>query len=241
MDQPQKEYRHLEEMPSSHDSADRVVPVILAVVGPVRSVVDVGGGDGGWLRVFRQHGVDRTLLIDCPEVATHLVIDKKDFLPCNLSRELPSPLRFDLAVSLECAEHLPAHRAEPLVEWLTRSADIVVFSAAIPGQGGNGHINLKSADYWEGLFARHGYKKHDVVRWRILNDRAIAWWYRQNIFVFASPAARLSDSQGEVQLEEFVLIHKDIANKPPGLTTLLRALGPALFRAVRRRLPSRGA
>jgi hypothetical protein len=204
-------YPHRDEMPGSHRAAERVVPTILAITGPVRSVVDVGGGDGGWLRVFQQHGVEEVLLIDCPEVEPHLVIDRRYLEPCDLSRDLPAPRRFDLALCLECAEHLPAHRAVPLVEWLTKSADIVVFSAAIPGQGGKGHIHLRFPDFWNELFARRGYRRHDVLRPRIVADRAVAWWYRQNTFVFASSGAKLLSGQTEFLPNEFYLIHKDIA------------------------------
>lgn len=243
MDRNSEVYHHLDEMSESHRSAEKVVPVILSVTGPVRSVVDLGGGDGGWLRVFQQNGVEEILLIDCPEVASHLVIDKRYLQPCDLSSDLPTPRRFDLAVCLECAEHLPAHRAEPLVEWLTRSADIVVFSAAIPGQGGKGHIHLKFPDFWEGLFSRHGFQKHDVLRSRIVTDRSIAYWYRQNIFVFASPTAKLPAGQVEFLPDEFYLIHKEIANRPVGLgvKALLRELGPALVSAIRRWVPGRKA
>jgi hypothetical protein len=232
----EKSYGHLGEMPGSKNSAERCVPAILAAVGGIRSVVDLGGGDGGWLRVFQQHGVKQVMLIDCPEVAPHLVINKGDFLPCDLSRDLPSPRRFDLAVCLECAEHLPAHRAGPLVEWLTKSADIVVFSAAIPGQYGHGHINLRFPDFWEGLFAVHGYRKHDLLRAKIVNDQAIAWWYRQNMVVFASPTVTFPKGSTEFLSDEFFIIHKDIANSPRGPKTLLRELGPALVSAIRRRV-----
>jgi hypothetical protein len=116
MEQDPQFYRHLDEMSASHSSAERIIPVILGITGPLRSVVDLGGGDGGWLRVFQQHGVEEVLLIDCPEVTPHLVIDRRFLQPCNLVRELPTPRRFDLAVCLECAEHLPPHRAKPLVE-----------------------------------------------------------------------------------------------------------------------------
>jgi hypothetical protein len=233
------DYRHEDEMSASHRAAERVVPVILGFTGPVRSVVDVGGGDGGWLRVFQRHGVEDVLLIDCPEVAPHLVIDARYLQPCDLSRDLPPPRRFDLAMCLECAEHLPAHRARPLVEWLTKSADLVVFSAAIPGQIGKGHIHLQFPDFWSGLFSQYGYRKHDTLRPKILTDQAVAWWYRQNMVVFASPTAELPAGAVEFLPDEFYLIHRSIVAPPRGVKGLLRELGPAVISALRSRLGRR--
>lgn len=240
MDRKSRSYAHLGEMSASHRAADRVVPAILSVTGPVRSVVDLGGGDGGWLRVFLQHGVENVLLIDHPTVMPHVVIDQRYVQPCDLSRDLPTPCRFDLAICLECAEHLPAHRAKPLVEWLTRSADRVVFSAAIPGQDGHGHIHLRFSDFWNDLFSQHGYQRHDVLRPRIVRDRTVPWWYRQNTFLFASPKVQLLSRGIEFLPDEFYLIHKSIVANPRGLRTLLRELGPALISALRRRLGRRG-
>jgi Methyltransferase domain len=229
-------YRHQHEMPGSHRAAERIVPVILAATGPLRSVVDVGGGDGGWLRVFQQHGVEEVLLLDRPEVGPNLVIDKTRFQPVDLTRDLPAPRRFDLALCLECAEHLPAHRALPLIQWLTVSADLVVFSAAIPGQGGKGHINERTPDNWNELFQRQGFGRHDVLRSKIVHDPTIPWWYRQNLFLFAEPTINLAKNEGDFLPEEFFLMHRDVADKlrAPGLRILLRSLGPALISAIRR-------
>ena len=55
-----------------------------------------------------------------------------------------------------------AIRARPVVEWLTASSDIVAFSAAITGQGGKGHVNEQSPDYWDNLFRECGFVRHDV-------------------------------------------------------------------------------
>lgn len=236
MEHDTKDYGHLHEMAVSHVAAERIVPEILAITGPVRSVVDVGGGDGGWLRAFQAHGVEEVSLIDCPEVAAHLVIDDKCFQPCNLRHNLPAPRRHDLAICLECAEHLPAHRAKPLVEWLTKAADVVVFSAAIPGQAGHGHVHLRFPDYWKQLFSEHGFRCHDVLRPRILGDMEVPWWYRQNMFMFVSPAATVRAEGREGIPDDFYLVHKSTVFVGRSVKTLICELGPALVSAIRRRI-----
>jgi hypothetical protein len=68
---------------------------------------------------------------DGPHV-TPLCIPKDRFAAVDLRQPLPADRKFDLAISGEVAEHLPA----TLVGTLTSVSDVVLFSAAIPGQGG---------------------------------------------------------------------------------------------------------
>jgi hypothetical protein len=104
--------------------------------------------------------------------------------------DLTSPLelgrRYDLAISLEVAEHLPPEAAAGFVASLTRAAPVVAFSAAIPGQGGRGHVNEQWPAYWAELFARHGYEPVDALRPLLWDDPGVEWWYAQNVVVFAS-------------------------------------------------------
>jgi hypothetical protein len=66
---------------------------------------------------------------------------------------------------------------------------VVVFSAAAPGQGGNGHTNEQWPEYWSELFARRGYEAVDCLREVFWNDGAVEWWYSQNLLLFARPTA----------------------------------------------------
>jgi hypothetical protein len=232
-------YRHADEVPASIRTAERIVPMILAVTGDVRSVVDVGGGTGAWLSVFQRSGVEKMLLMDCPEVAPNLLIDESCFEPVDLSLELPKPQHFDLAVCVEVAEHLPSQMARPLVEWVTTAADVVVFSAAVPGQGGKGHINLQPPEYWMDLFHQRGFIRRDVLRSKIIHDEAIPWWYRQNLFLYVKPAFKLSADEVDFLPMEFQLIHSEIAYGDRSFRSLLRQLGPAFVSAVKRRLGHR--
>jgi hypothetical protein len=96
---------------------------------------------------------------------------------------------YDLALCLEVAEHLPERAAAPLVTQLTKAAPIVLFSAAIPGQGGHGHVNEQPHKYWHRLFASHQFVTIDCIRPRVWQNPQVAYWYRQNVFVYASQAA----------------------------------------------------
>ena len=93
--------------------------------------------------------------------------------------------RFELALCLEVGEHLPERSAPALVESLAAAAPVVLFSAAVPGQGGTSHVNEQWPPYWERLFAEQGMRKYDVIRPLIWCDRSIESWYRQNIYIFS--------------------------------------------------------
>ncbi len=174
----------------AEEAAALVVPLVLAMLPDLGAVVDVGCGAGHWLAAFGRGGVGDLLGLDGGETAATLAIAPACFRETDLARPITLSRRFDLAVSLEVAEHLPPSRGESFIADLCALADIVLFSAAIPGQDGTHHINERWPSYWAGLFAAHGYGPHDVIRPRIWDDRRIPFWYRQNVFLYANAAGR---------------------------------------------------
>jgi SAM-dependent methyltransferase len=180
-------------------SAEVIVPLVLKLL-PVRTVVDVGCGDGSWLSVFRKLGVDDVLGIDGDYVTPDLLqIPQDRFRAVDLTKPFSLGRVFDLAISLEVAEHLPAESASAFVESLTRQAPLVLFSAAIPKQGGNHHLNEQWPDYWAKLFQRHGYLPIDFLRRRIWQNDAVDWWYTQNALLFAQ--AKLVENNALLKAE----------------------------------------
>lgn len=168
-------------------SAEVVLGLVLEHAAPVRSAVDLGCGVGTWLSVLREHGVEDVQGIDGPWVdADLLAIPAERFKRVDLGAGEPVdlPRRYDLAISLEVAEHLPPGRAEPFVATLARCSDQVLFSAAVPRQGGSRHLNERWQSHWAGLFDRQGYDVHDFVRPRIWTDERMPYWYRQNTLFY---------------------------------------------------------
>ena len=167
-------------------SAARVVPLVVSLVQP-RSVVDVGCGVGTWAAAFLQSGALKVLGVDGPHVSDMMLQIPKN---CFASRDLTEPLAidgtWDLAVCLEVAEHLPPERACSLVHDLVKLAPCVLFSAAIPGQGGTFHINEQFMSYWAEKFEAHGYFPVDLLRPAIWQNPDVCWWYRQNMMLFVS-------------------------------------------------------
>lgn len=165
-------------------SARVVVPLVLEMLRP-RSVVDVGCGLGTWLTVFSELGVDDYLGIDGDYVDTGMLeIPVANFRAWDLREPLRLDRCFDLVVSLEVAEHLPAESAPAFVESLSLLGPAILFSAAIPLQGGTGHENEQWPDYWADLFGAHDFVVVDCLRPRVWKNEAVQWWYSQNLLVF---------------------------------------------------------
>lgn len=164
-------------------SARAVVPRVLALL-PARTVVDVGCGSGTWAREYRTAGCE-ILGIDGHIVQPdQLLIPVESFQRANLAEPLRLERRFDLVNCLEVAEHLAPTRADSFVADLCRLGDVVVFSAAVPGQGGTHHVNEQWQSCWVARFQAQGFGLVDCVRHQIWADDRVAWWYRQNLLVF---------------------------------------------------------
>jgi hypothetical protein len=155
-------------------SAATILPPIIEEYG-VRSVIDFGCGLGCWLEVAQECGVADVMGVDGPAGRSPGRFVEHDLTEPFYGED------FDLAICLEVAEHLPRSAARTLVKSLVRAAPLILFSAATPGQGGEGHINEQPHAYWDDMVCWFGY---DVVPVAI-NGMASAW-YRNNIRLYRS-------------------------------------------------------
>jgi len=178
----------------SKRSAEIVLPNVLQWVRP-KKVIDVGCGVGTWLSALGQLGTFDVTGMDGSYVdRSMLQIPKERFFPHDLSKPLPNMGKFDLAMSLETAEHLPPESAEGFVAGLAAMAPVILFSAAAPRQGGTFHFNEQWPEYWAKLFASHGFTAIDCLRERLWNETEIEWWYAQNIFLLVHKERLAEDS-----------------------------------------------
>jgi SAM-dependent methyltransferase len=165
-------------------AASEVVPYVLELIGP-KSVVDVGCGIGTWLKVFEENGVQDILGIDGDYVDKSLLkIDNQKFIEYDLEKLYNTDRKFDLAISLEVAEHLSFDSANVFVKTVCNLSDTILFSAAIPNQGGQNHINEQEPNYWIEKFESEGYHLFDIVRPIFWENDNVDPWYRQNMLLF---------------------------------------------------------
>jgi len=177
-------------------SAEVVANYLFPLIRP-RSILDVGCGRGGWLRAWKAAGCGAIAGVDGDYVdRTSMYIADDEFHPVDLSRAFSLGRRFDMVQCLEVAEHIPSGSSDLLIESLVCHSDIVLFSAAQPGQGGTQHINERPLEFWRGVFAAGGFRPYDCVRPALYTDQRIEPWYRFNSIVYANDAGaeRLPES-----------------------------------------------
>jgi hypothetical protein len=205
------------------------------------SVVDVGCGLGAWLRACADNGLNLVRGLDGDYVdRSRLLIDRKCFTPVDLSHPTAIPGTYDLAICLEVAEHLPPRNNREFVEMLVAAAPIVLFSSAIPGQGGAHHINEQWPSYWRELFAQAGFEMLDPIRPRIMHDERVKWWYRQNVVMFVSRAALSANPALKAQADaaagsELQWVHVEMLHRYRSLGCIVKHAPGALWRLINRR------
>lgn len=167
-------------------AAETILPYVIEWINP-RSIIDFGCGEGMWLSIVKKidpsidiYGVDGEYIS-----VDELKIDRQYFLPADLTNTLDLRKRFDLAISLEVGEHISKEYADVFIDNITRHADRVLYSAAIPGQGGVHHVNEKWQSYWIKKFTSRGYYVDYSLRNYFWECEAITPWRRQNILFFS--------------------------------------------------------
>ena len=166
-------------------SARTILSIVLDAIPTVHSAIDFGCGVGTWLSVLKEKGANEIQGLDGPWVEREfLQIPKQDFREVNFEKPITLDKKYDLAVTLEVAEHISDNSADDFVDSLTTASDFVLFSAAIPFQGGSGHVNEQWPDYWAEMFSKREYIALDFVRRDIWDDKQIPTSYKQNILLF---------------------------------------------------------
>ena len=174
----------------SRASAEVVSGLLLGEI-KAKSLLDVGSGHGAWAAVWTKAGVMDVVAVDGDYVRRdQLVIPADRFIGHDLGTPLDLERKFDIVQSLEVAEHLPGDKAAGFVDNLVRHGDVILFSAAVPHQGGEHHVNEQPPEYWRRLFAERGYSVYDWLRPRLADQRQVKPWYRFNSFLYANAAGR---------------------------------------------------
>jgi hypothetical protein len=167
-------------------SAQKVLTVLFKYFKPT-SVVDFGCGVGTWLKVSKDLGIENILGLEGEWLnKNQLVISENSFMYKDLSKPVSLDKMYDMAISLEVAEHINPDSSNIFVDNLVNASDIVLFSAAIPHQRGTGHVNEQWHDYWIKIFSTKNYDVVDLLRPEIWNLKEVKTWYKQNILLFVN-------------------------------------------------------
>ncbi|MCX7768517.1 MAG: class I SAM-dependent methyltransferase [Flavobacteriales bacterium] len=193
---------------SIHNScaAKVILPEVFKWVNP-SSVLDVGCGTGSWLKVARELGVEDYLGIDGPHMDLNkAVIPVERIVLIDLEKPFDLNRRFDLVICLEVAEHISPSSAEDFIYSLCHHSKFVLFSAAIPGQGGQNHLNEQWPSWWQKLFEKNGFRAYDILRLKFWDNEKIFYWYKQNMILYSADAISGQTSTPHV----LPLVHPDL-------------------------------
>lgn len=213
----------------SLSGATGMLPIVLDLLPKVNSIVDVGCGLGTWASVAQQlrPGI-KVLGVD--GASRHRVpmrLRPHDFLSANITEPFLVEAKFDLAICLEVAEHISATDLDGLLENLTRLTPLILFSAAMPGQGGTCHVNEQWPSYWAARFQKYGFECADVIRPLVWNKGSIPVYYRQNAMFYVAADAKTMLPSG-VGWGGADLVHPELYER----TRTARISGRAAVRAV---------
>lgn len=163
-----------------------VSDLLMAIPKPT-SAIDVGCGDAHWLKCLSTHNVPTVLGIEGFPACLPYTKPIPTIIH-DLSTPLPLSMNFDLVLCIEVGEHLPERAAPTLVETCTnlvKTGHPIVFSAAPPGQGGVGHVNLQPKSYWRDLFQAHGFEESNATYLaQLWNESGVMPWLYKNVMIF---------------------------------------------------------
>ncbi len=200
------------------NSAAVIIPILIDLIHP-KSVVDVGCDTGAWLKECIYLGIKDVVGVDGPWIKSKLLlIPPNKFITSDLAKPFSLKRKFDMALCLEVAEHLPSSSSSVLVKSLVKLSPIVVFSAAIPGQGGTNHINEQWLEYWEKLFNKHNYVLVDAIRPILWEKKDVECWYAQNMTLFVkkntlSQYKKLLHLYYKLPLWQYHLVHPTLLHR----------------------------
>ena len=222
-------------------SASKVIQAAKNYVN-FQSVIDIGCGVGNMLRACLDSGVKIIRGVDGSWVNQKmLVIPPENFSQFDISRpglkdSIPEKF-FDLAISSEVAEHIEPKEADIYLDNLTSFSDVILFSAAIPHQGGTHHVNEQWPSYWIKKFKARNFIPVDCIRPKIWNDENIYFWYRQNMlfFVRENVLKNYPLLEQEAGRPVYDVIHPEFSDNM-SFKNACKNIIPSFLRAVKRRI-----
>jgi hypothetical protein len=229
---------------SSLASAEIYCEILSKVFKP-KSIIDVGCGRGAWLKSFGKDLSSRIVGIDGPwNAGKHFLDSRIKFISqdLNLLDTKMFTEKFDLAISVEVAEHLLPDSSERFIGVLTSLSDVIIFGAAYPGQGGTGHLNEKPQSYWASIFRNNKYEVFDLFRPQVWGNDHVLYWYQQNTFLYVNNKSNLFNkllSHGILPVSNLAYlncIHPDLYRRKNDVCNKLKLfLYPTLwfFRALK--------
>ena len=192
---------YINQVKEAHTSASIYCDILSKYLIP-SSVVDVGCGRGPWLKAFNDLSIKHDKLqsltgIDGPwNSKDDLILDDVDYIGCDLNKlgELNLNKRYDVAISVETAEHIEKASTSSFIKKICTLSDVVIFSAAFTKQGGIYHINERLHSEWADFFILNDFSVYDIFRPLVWGNKKVKYWYQQNVFLYVKNNSEFSNT-----------------------------------------------
>jgi hypothetical protein len=144
-----------------------------------------------------------------------------------------------LVLSAEVAEHLPNEVSDTFIDSIVQHGNVVLFSAAAPGQGGTYHVNEQWQDFWVEKFDKRGYLPIDFLREKLWYKKGVDWWYKQNMILFVKKevlnnSPELNKLYQEYKKEQYKLVHPEMIFAQKNIHNSLGRFMEAPFYSLRK-------
>ena len=169
----------------NYRSAKIILPMIFKYYKP-DSMIDIGCGIGTWLSAALELGIENLQGIDCNEISEDFLLVPRKYISIDdlETHKNKDNKKYDIAVSVEVAEHLNNSASEHFIKMLTSYSKVIIFSAGIPYQDGEHHINCQPPKFWYDIFSKYEYVCFDF------RDKLMNMWeeinpcYSQNLLLY---------------------------------------------------------
>lgn len=141
----------------------------------IKSMVDIGCGPAWMVELANHLGIHAIGIEGDQSVGSKEYIKFHDFThgPYEIANN------FDLAYSVEFLEHVEEKYMDNYMAVFTK-ANYIFCSAAVPGQGGDHHVNEKTREYWIEKFSERGFIYDDETFNELIGVSAISNFVRKN-------------------------------------------------------------
>lgn len=149
-----------------------------------KKVVDIGCGPGIYVNSINNENINCIGIDNDPRVQNKQNLVQKNLLNHDILE------KYDLVLCLEVAEHIDPMYSDDIVRQVYNFIDrngILLWSSAIPGQGGIGHINCRSKQYWKDKFIKLGLIHDDNMQKHLVKyckEGFHMGWFTQNVMCF---------------------------------------------------------
>jgi hypothetical protein len=147
----------------------------------ITSLVDFGCGLAEYVKLFKENNIYCKAYDGNPNTET-LTQGLGNVL--DLSQEINLNETFDCVLSLEVGEHIPKDYEKIFINNLCKhSKKYIILSWAIPGQGGDGHVNCQTNEYIINEMLNRNYILN-LEYTNILREKSYLSWFKNTLMIF---------------------------------------------------------